>query len=128
MNLRSSALALVLAAVPVGGAAQAHCTRETLIVRGSPVTVAYCVQGEPRSTTADELVVPVSATFGGPGGSYSRASELHFVAGERISRVLESVDLRTIGLDGTLHLTLAYTAGEVRVEGAMLTPGAITIK
>jgi hypothetical protein len=27
-----------------------------------------------------------------------------------------------------LHLTLAYSSGQVRLEGALLTPGAITIK
>jgi hypothetical protein len=45
-----------------------------------------------------------------------------------VSRVLESLDLRQVGIAGILHLTLAYAAGVVRVEGAMLTPGAITVK
>jgi hypothetical protein len=42
--------------------------------------------------------------------------------------VLESLDLSKLGLSGTLHLTLAYVQGLVHVEGALLTPGAITIK
>ncbi|HEY1869002.1 MAG TPA: hypothetical protein VGG70_11960, partial [Candidatus Cybelea sp.] len=91
-------------------------------------TIAYCVSGAPRSNGAEELIVPVSATYSAPGGMLRRSSELHFMAGERVSRVLESLDLARVGLSGTLHLTLAYSRGVVRVEGALLTPGAITVK
>jgi hypothetical protein len=81
-----------------------------------------------RSTGAQEIVVPVAATFSAPAASFSRTIELHFLAGEGTSRVLENLDLSKLGLTGTLHLTLAYTGGLVRVDGALLTPGAITIK
>ena len=74
------------------------------------------------------MVVPVAATYSAPGGSLQRALELHFLEGEGTSRVLESLDLGKLGLAGTLHLTLAYSRGQVRLEGALLTPGAITIK
>jgi hypothetical protein len=123
----ATALAL-LVAIPLSGAAQTNCTQETLAVRGAPLTVAYCVAGPAHAGAADELIVPVLASFGSPGGTFSRAIELHFVAGERVSRVMDSVDLRPAGMQGMLHLTLAYAGGLVRVEGAMLTPGAITIK
>ncbi len=77
---------------------------------------------------AEEIIVPVVATYSAPGGTLRRPIDLHFIAGEGISRVLESLDLTKVGLSGTLHLTLAYSRGLVRVEGALLTPGAITIK
>lgn len=97
-------------------------------MQGSPVTIGYCINGTPRANGTDELIVPVAATYTAPGGTFRRLSELHFVAGEGISRVLESLDLTKLGLTGTLHLTLAYSHGLVQVEGALLVPGAITIK
>ncbi|MEO6836332.1 MAG: hypothetical protein ABI231_10570 [Candidatus Tumulicola sp.] len=109
-------------------AAQARCTQETLNVRGTPVTLGYCVAGPPRANGADEIVVPVSASYASPGGSFGRQRELHFVAGENASRILESLPLNRLGMTGVLHLTLVFAGGLVRVEGALLTPGGITIK
>lgn len=126
---RALAIFIIAAAGTVRGAlADPGCTQETLSVQGTPVTIGYCVSAAPRSNGAEELVVPVSATYSAPGGTLRRSSELHFMSGERVSRVLESLDLTRIGLTGTLHLTLAYSRGVVHVEGALLTPGAITIK
>ena len=107
---------------------QSSCTQETLRVEGSPVTIGYCIARPVRTTAAGELVVLVTETDAAPAGTLRRATELHFIAGEGVSRVIESLDLTKIGLTGTLHLTLAYTRGLVNVEGALLTPGAITIK
>lgn len=97
-------------------------------MRGTPVTIGYCVNAAPHADGSDETVVPVVASYGAPGGSFTRTRDLHFVAGEGVSRVIESLNLAPLGLAGTLHLTLAYTRGLVHVEGALLTPGAITIK
>lgn len=119
-------LALVAAMRPA--AAAPACTQETLNVRGTPVTIGYCVNGAARSAGGDEIVVLTVASYGAPGGTFSRARQLHFVAGEGVSRVIENLDLGRLGLTGTLHLTLAYSGGLVHVEGALLTPGAITIK
>ncbi|MBV8489133.1 MAG: hypothetical protein JO199_01295 [Candidatus Eremiobacteraeota bacterium] len=117
-----------LAALPVSAQAAANCTQETLSVRGTPLTVSYCVQAPARAGPDGELVVAVLGSFGGPSGTFSRPSELHFVGGEPVSRVVQDVDLHPAGLDGTLHLTLVLAGGLVRVEGAMLTPGALTLK
>jgi hypothetical protein len=126
----TGALALLIAsaALAPGSADAAQCTVEPLTVEGTPVTISYCVTGAPRSTGTQEIIVPVVATYSAPARSLRRASELHFLAGEGVSRVLESLDLTQLGLRGTLHLTLAYVQGLVHVEGALLTPGAITIK
>jgi hypothetical protein len=127
--VRSRTLLPILVAVwATGVAAAPACTQETLDVRGTPVTIGYCVNGAPHSTAGDELIVPIVASYGAPGGSFSRSSDMHFVAGEGVSRIIESVDLTRLGMAGTLHLTLAYSDGRVRIEGALLTPGAITIK
>jgi hypothetical protein len=121
-------LGLSLAATLRPAVASPACTQETLNVRGTPVTIGYCVDGAARSAGGDEIVVPTAASYGAPGGSFSRTEHLHFVAGEGISRVIENLDLARLGLRGTLHLTLAYSGGLIHVEGALLTPGAITIK
>jgi hypothetical protein len=119
---------MVAVALPAAAAAVPACTSETLSVGGTPVSVSYCVSGPARATANHEIIVPVTATFSAPGGSLRRTTELHFLAEESTSRVLESLDLTKVGLTGTLHLTLAYVQGAIRVEGALLTPGAITIK
>jgi hypothetical protein len=121
-------LLIASAALTAGSADAAQCTVEPLTVQGTPVTISYCVTGAPRSTGTQEIIVPVVATYSAPARSLRRAIELHFLAGEGVSRVLESLDLTQLGLRGMLHLTLAYVQGLVHLEGALLTPGAITIK
>lgn len=117
---------MLLAAIPAAAVSQPHCSRETLTVRGTPVTISYC----PSAPTGNgrEVTVPVAASYASPAGSFSRTSSLRFVTGEGPARVLENVDLAELGLTGTLHLTLVYAAGEVRIGSALLTPGAIIIK
>jgi len=127
MKLLMLGLALALASIAPAGAANG-CSQETLNVRGTPVTIGFCVNGQPRPSGADEVIVPVAASYSAPGGSFGQTEEMHFVAGEGVSRIIRSLDLARLGLQGTLHLTLAYSGGQVRVEGALLTPGAITIK
>lgn len=103
------------------------CTQEVLPVRGVPVTVVYCVTGPPRFE-GDEIAVPVSSSYAAPAGAFGRARELRFVGGEGASRILENVPLARLGMPGVLHLTLLYAQGRVWVEGALLTPGGMTIK
>ena len=119
-------VAMLLAAMPTAATAQGHCSRETLTVRGTPVTISYCPSVP--ATSGPEVSVPVAETFSASSGSFSRSSTLKFVSGEGPARVVENVDLDGVGLTGTLHLTLVYAGGEVRVESALLTPGAIIIK
>ena len=128
MRVLAVALLTLLACAAPAAAATSPCTQETLTVEGAPLQIGYCVSATPHSDGQDEVIVPVSARYSAPGGSLERSLEFHFVAGEGVSRVLESLDLTKVGLTGVLHLTLAYSHGLVRVEGALLTPGAITIK
>lgn len=126
---RALTIFIVLATGTVTAARPAAaCSQETVTVEGAPVTIGYCISGPLQANGAEEVIVPVTATYAAPGGTLRRAIDLHFIAGEGVSRVLESLDLTELGLTGTLHLTLAYSRGLVRLEGALLTPGAITIK
>ncbi|MGA8533936.1 MAG: hypothetical protein WB615_07490 [Candidatus Tumulicola sp.] len=129
MSVRTLAFlfALAAAATAPASAVAPSCAQETLGIRGTPVTVLYCIAGATR-VDGDEVVVPVTASFAASGGSYGLSRDLHFIAGEGNPRVLERVELSRLGLTGVLHLTLVYAGGLVRVEGALLTPGGITIK
>jgi hypothetical protein len=105
-----------------------HCTRETLMVRGTPVTAAYCVAEMGKADTGRDLPVRVAETFSTPRTSYTQEATFRFIAGEEASRVIEDVALDRLGMEGTLHLTLLLHGGSVHIESAMLTPGAVTIK
>ena len=124
--IKPFALAALLIALLAGRAAaqDGRCTREVLTIKGTPVTVSYCVlRAEPgREGT------PVSESFSSPKGSFSQTSPLAFIPGDDPSRVIEDVSLSQLGLSGTLHLTLVMHDGAVHIEAAILTPGAITIK
>jgi hypothetical protein len=124
---RALTVLILLGATTASALAAPPCTQQTLKVEGSAVTIGYCLSGPPH-TEGSEEVVPVAATYSTPGGSIHRAIQLHFIAGEGVSRVIQSLDLTAVGLSGTLHLTLTYSRGLVDVEGALLTPGAITVK
>lgn len=126
-RMKSSLVAALLVAVlPAAAPAQNHCSRETLTVRGTAVTITYCPSAP--AGTSPEVTVPVTEAYSSSGGSFTRRATLRFITGEGPSRVLENVNLAQLGLTGTLHLTLVYAGGEVRIENAMLTPGAIVIK
>ena len=121
------ALLVLVAAAPLAARAQDRCTHETLTVRGTPVTISYCVEGAAPAAPGENALT-VASTYEGEGRSIQRSTTMKFVAGEGPSRVLESVDLADLGLTGTLHLTLVYAGGVVRIESALLTPGAIIVK
>jgi hypothetical protein len=123
----AAAGAALLAIFPLGAGAQPHCSRETLPVRGTPVTIAYCITGQ-HAAPAGEEDLPVQATYSTAATSFTRSSTMRFVTSAGPARLLESVDLAPLGLQGTLHLTLVYASGLVRIQNALLTPGAVTIK
>jgi hypothetical protein len=130
--MQSRTLMATALALSLGGTASAQpggrCTHETLSVRGTPVTAAYCVTGMGAAKPGRDLPVQVSETYATPHGSFSQEATLRFIAGEPASRVIEDVALDRLGMQGTLHLTLVLEGGVIRIDSAMLTPGAITIK
>jgi hypothetical protein len=123
----ATALALSLGS-PASAQPSDRCTRETLSVRGTPVTASYCVRDVGPASAGREVPVKVSETYSTPHGSFTEEATLRFISGEEASRVIEDVALERLGLEGTLHLTLILRDAQVRIDSAMLTPGAITIK
>ncbi|HZT11442.1 MAG TPA: hypothetical protein VFA29_01430 [Candidatus Baltobacteraceae bacterium] len=125
---RPAALPALLCALELGAAPPTRCTREELKVHGLAVSAVYCVVPADTAREGHDLAVSVDETFSSVRGAFTRQSRLHFLAGEDASRVIEDVPLARLGLEGTLHTTLVLRRGAVRMEGAMLTPGAITVK
>jgi hypothetical protein len=121
MAALAAGLGTAAAAQPAG-----RCTHDTLSVRGTSVQVTYCVTAMDGS--GPELPVTVAATYASPRASFTQNATLRFVRGVDSSRVIEDVGLERLGMEGTLHLTLVLRGGLVRIETAMLTPGAVTIK
>jgi hypothetical protein len=121
-------LGLALYAAGAASAQGSRCTREALPVSGTTLTVGYCVVAEKSAAAGYDLPVQVTESYATGRGSFTQASTLQFISGETASRVIEDVALNKVGLQGTLHLTLIYRGGLVRIESALLTPGAITIK
>lgn len=132
MGMQRRTLMAAALAISLGSSASAQptsrCTRETLMVRGTPLTASYCVSAVGAAAAGRDLPVRVSETYSTPHASFSQDATLRFIAGEDASRVIEDVALERLGMEGTLHLTLLLRGSLIRVEGAILTPGAITIK
>lgn len=122
----AGAAAALLFAAPA--AAQNRCTRDSLTVQGTPIAVEYCVTAMGRMSPGSELPVTVSELYHTNRGTVRETKAFRFIAGEPSSRVIDDLDLAPLGLKGTLHLTLVLRGGTVALEGAMLTPGAVTIR
>ncbi|MHB1551782.1 MAG: hypothetical protein ACYDEU_08510 [Vulcanimicrobiaceae bacterium] len=126
--LRITLTALIALGLGSAAAAAAPCTHETLTVLGTPVAVTYCVVAAGPVTPGHELPITVRESYRDASGTFTRERTLDFIAGEGPSRVIEDVPLGALHLNGTLHLTLLLRAGQVAIESAILTPGAVIIK
>jgi hypothetical protein len=126
-QLRALAGMALLLALPLAAAAEPQCSHETLDVQGTPITISYCLANQGRSDGGEQSM-PVQAVYSTTATSFSQTSTMRFVTSAGPARLLQSVNLAPLGLTGTLHLTLVYAGGFVRIESALLTPGAVRIK
>ena len=131
MRTFTAALALLAAglsplAAPVGPAlaqpAQ-RCSHETFPVGGQPVTVTVCA-GAPNGAKT----VAVAETFKNAATSFSHSASIEVLPGAATSRAVDDVPLAPLGLQFTLHMTLAYREAGVVIEHALLLPGAVPLK
>jgi hypothetical protein len=100
-----------------------RCTHDTFPVSGQSITVTACA-GAPDSGQS----VAVTETFKGASGSFNHATSIEVLAGASASRAVDDVPLAPLGLQYTLHLTLAYRDATVVIEHALLLPGAVPLK
>ncbi len=114
-----------LAASTVSALAQPaqRCSHETFAVGGQPVTVTVCA-GPPDGAKT----VAVSETFKGATTSFNHTVSIEVLPGAAASRAVDDVALAPLGLQYTLHLTLAYREAAVTIEHALLLPGAVPLK
>ena len=62
------------------------------------------------------------------GTSFSRTVTFDALAGSDYSRTIDDLPLARVGIEKSLHLTIRYKLGSVRLEHALLVPGAIALK
>ncbi|GAC1355555.1 MAG: hypothetical protein NVSMB31_16000 [Vulcanimicrobiaceae bacterium] len=105
-----------------------NCTHETLKVKNTPIHITYCAPPVRADASGRTVILALRESFSSRKGAFAQTSNLEFLAGDEPSRVIEDVALEKLGLDVTLHLTLVLRRGAVAIEGAILTPGAITLK
>jgi len=123
-------LALALSGLPAAAQPEG-CSVDTLRVDDVPLEVSLCVATPAEGRRRDEggaVNVGVTERFTARGESFSRAVALEFMAGGQSSRSMDDVSLQKLGFERTLHLTILYRQGHVRLEHAMLLPGAVTLK
>ena len=106
--------------------ADAPCSTRTLTVTGKAVTISFCPQSVSRNGNG-EIVVHAQEHVSASGTSVVNARVFRFLAGEQTSRAIEILPLNGVGISGELHLSLAYRDGEITIESAVLTPGAIPV-
>ena len=117
-------LAIVLASIAPALAQPAQrCSHETFPVGGQPVTVTVCA-GAPDSGKT----VAVTETFKNAATSFSKTTSIEVLKGAAASRAVDDVSLAPLGLQFTLHMTLAYREAGVVIEHALLLPGAVPLK
>ena len=100
-----------------------RCSHDAFAVAGQPVQITVCAGAPDGGKT-----VAVTETFRNASTSFSDATSIEVLAGASISRSVHDVSLAPLGLQYTLHLTLAYREAAVSIEHALLLPGAVPLK
>jgi len=118
-------LALFAAASTVPALAQPaqRCTRDAFPVGGQSVAVTVCA-GAPNGGKT----VAVTETFKNATSTFNHVASIEVLPGASASRAVDDVSLAPLGLNFTLHLTLAYREAAVTIEHALLLPGAVPLK
>ena len=124
--MRSSAVILALFVASIAPAQAQNppprCSREAFPVGGQSVAVTVCAGAPDGGKT-----VAVTETFKGAAASFNHRTSIE-VLPSATSRGVDDVSLAPLGLQYTLHLTLAYSNAAVTIEHALLLPGAVPLK
>jgi hypothetical protein len=106
------------------------CSNDVFTIDDRSVSVALCVPetAPKRSADGKRYLVTVSEALSSRGATVNREVTLDFLAGAELSRTLDDVPLDKLGIAGTLHLTIGYRPGAIRLEHALLIPGAKALK
>jgi hypothetical protein len=117
-------LALFVASIAAAPAQPAsRCSRDVFPVAGQSLAVTVCAGAPDGGKT-----LAVSETFKTAKGSFDQTTSIEVLPGAAASRAVHDVSLAPLGLQYTLHLTLAYRETAVSIEHALLLPGAVPLK
>jgi hypothetical protein len=119
--LLTSAL-LAASAVP---AAAPACSSDAFTIDGASLALTLCAPADARGQKSALVTETLSVKGLLP---YVREVTLDLVPGAESSRTIDDVSLQQLGVRRSLHLTIAYKGGSVRLEHALLLPGAIALK
>jgi hypothetical protein len=124
------AFGAALGAAPALGQGADGCSRDAVRVGGTPVDVVLCVpaSGQHRRKEGRAVDVVVSETLSANGRSFTRNVPLEFMDGGETTRTIDDVSLAPLGIAKSLHVTLGYRSGAIRLEHALLLPDAIGLK
>lgn len=109
--------------VPVLGQPAQRCSRDTFSVAGQAVSVTVCAGAPDGGKT-----VAVTETFKNAATSFNHTTSIEVLPGAAVSRAVDDVSLSPLGLQYTMHLTLAHREAAVTIEHALLLPGAVPLK
>ena len=123
------ALAIAVTATAASAApafAAAGCSSDAFIVSGSPLSVEICAPAT-RLPGRAPLVATETLTARGQ-APLVRKVALEVISPTEVSHTIDDAPLQSLGIAGTLHMTIGYKGGSVRLEHALLVPGAIALK
>jgi hypothetical protein len=121
--LAASISPLVASIAPALAQPAQRCSHESFPVGGQPVAVTVCA-GAPNGGKT----VAVAETFKNAATSFNHTTSIEVLPGAATSRAVDDVSLAPLGLQYTLHITLAYREAGVVIEHALLLPGAVPLK
>lgn len=96
-------------------------------IEGQKVSAQFCVTDEARGGPNKPVRVTISEALSASGNSVNRTATLDFVAADA-ARAIDDIPLSALGIKRTLHSTFLYSGGSVKLEHALLVPGAVTVK
>lgn len=119
--------AMCAAAAPALAQGSGRCTNEALTIEGQKVSAQFCVTGEAAAGPNKPVHVTISESLSAGGSNVNRTAGLDFVAADA-ARAIDDIPLAPLGIKKTLHSTFLYSGGSVKLEHALLVPGAVTVK
>lgn len=120
--------AALLASGAAAYAAPSGCSEDTFLVKGTQLSVELCAPSA-SARAASKGPISIAETITAKGQPpLARKVPLDGALGDETSHTIDDAPLQSLGIAGTLHMTLAYKSGAVRLEHALLVPGAIALK
>lgn len=117
---------VIALAAPTAARASGGCSSDSFAARGTTLTVELCaLAGSTRAAKSEIVTETVSAKGQTP---IVRRVTIEAPVGDETARTIDDAPLGSLGIPGTLHVTIAFRSGVAHLEHALLVPGAIPLK